>query len=169
MLISSAGLGSFVRMKDSMITHVTTSRHTMFRQATDVVKARLENICDRVEQELQEKTQVILTAVLRNYTAVLVGSESDDPLDRPSHQSFGMKPAVSAALGIVDNTFANSAGSKLVAGAEPAAFGPAQVAVGANVRTCDGRTNGEALRTWSGSGNLVECGSRNMSERRKSF
>lgn len=42
------GPGSYARMKAAMTDHVNVSRHSMFRQATDVVKGQLEAMCRAV-------------------------------------------------------------------------------------------------------------------------
>jgi hypothetical protein len=44
------GPGSYARMKEAMLNHVDYTRHSMFRQATKVVKGQLEAMCRSVMQ-----------------------------------------------------------------------------------------------------------------------
>lgn len=60
-------------MKNIMVSHIESSRNTMFRQATDAVKGRLQDMSTVVEKQLSDKLKEICDSVFRDYMAVLVG------------------------------------------------------------------------------------------------
>lgn len=44
------GQGSYARMKEAMINHVDYTRHSMFREATEVVRGQLDAMCRSVKE-----------------------------------------------------------------------------------------------------------------------
>lgn len=62
-----------MRMKNIMVTHVTDRRGSMFRNATDVVQRQLEQLCDRIQQDMEAHVQELRARLARDYLAVLVG------------------------------------------------------------------------------------------------
>lgn len=54
-----------------MVGHVDATKHTMFRQACDTVKAQLERMCREVQRQMSDRTEAIFDAVFRDYMAVL--------------------------------------------------------------------------------------------------
>lgn len=69
------GPGSYARMKTAMQSHVDRERHTMFRNATEHVKAELDSMCDSVQQALVVFVQSLAEKMERDYLAVLVGND----------------------------------------------------------------------------------------------
>ena len=58
-------------MKTIMVTHVDESRHTMFRDATDTVKAQLDTMCRNVKKQLTDRVEGIFELVFREYMTVI--------------------------------------------------------------------------------------------------
>lgn len=58
-------------MKTIMVTHVDESRHTMFRDATDTVKAQLDTMCRNVKKQLTDRVEGIFEVVFREYMTVI--------------------------------------------------------------------------------------------------
>ena len=61
-----------------MVEHVDEKRHTMFRDATDTVKAQLDTVkaqldtmCRTVQKQLSEKVEQIFDVVFREYMNVI--------------------------------------------------------------------------------------------------
>ena len=54
-----------------MVEHVDEKRHTMFRDATDTVKAQLDTMCRTVQKQLSEKVEQIFDVVFREYMNVI--------------------------------------------------------------------------------------------------
>ncbi|KAG7287089.1 hypothetical protein NEMBOFW57_006592 [Staphylotrichum longicolle] len=71
--VAERGAGSYMRMKNIMVTHVTNRRGPMFRNATDVVQRQLEQLCDRIQQDMEAHVQEMRARLARDYLAVLVG------------------------------------------------------------------------------------------------
>lgn len=69
------GIGSFFRMKDKMISHVTTHRQSMFRNATGFVQQQLEEMCRHIKLQMEEFIQDIHARLSRDYLSVLVGTD----------------------------------------------------------------------------------------------
>lgn len=71
-----AGPGSYMRMKNHMVAHVDTAKDTMFQHATDNVTKQLNDMCDRICQELCVFIlQGVYQQIARDYQAALVGSD----------------------------------------------------------------------------------------------
>ncbi|KAL2874899.1 hypothetical protein SGCOL_009877 [Colletotrichum sp. CLE4] len=75
--IAESGPGSYARMKYQMVSHVETSRDTMFRRSTDSVKEQLEGLCRRLQDELTTQVQDIYSLLARDYLHVLIGVDKD--------------------------------------------------------------------------------------------
>ncbi len=58
-------------MKTVMVGHVDSSRHIMFREATDTVKAQLEAMCRAVKSQITDRVDDIYDAVFRDYMRVI--------------------------------------------------------------------------------------------------
>ncbi|KAK3319346.1 hypothetical protein B0H66DRAFT_591910 [Apodospora peruviana] len=67
------GPGSYMRMKEAMVSHVERTRRTMFRDATNGVQEQLETMCKTVKQQIENSTQDLHSRLTRDYLAVLVG------------------------------------------------------------------------------------------------
>ncbi|GAB1316634.1 Dynamin N-terminal domain-containing protein [Madurella fahalii] len=76
------GTGSFKRMKDIMISHVTTHRQSMFRNATSVVQTQLEDMCRRIKLQMEEFIQDIHARLTCDYLSVLVGADVSGGVSR---------------------------------------------------------------------------------------
>ncbi|KAI1074397.1 hypothetical protein F5B20DRAFT_586283 [Whalleya microplaca] len=131
------GTGSYARMKAAMAEHVDHSRHTMFRQATDVVKAQLEKMCRTVEEQMLNQIEDIFEAVFRDYMSVLVGT-TVDRRSKISPQELAMRTNVNSVLLRGDSMFASVLGitdeqesegmDGLVEAPQPATSEPVQMA-----------------------------------------
>ncbi|KZL84766.1 tat pathway signal sequence [Colletotrichum incanum] len=75
--VAESGPGSYARMKNHMVNHVESSRHTMFRHSTDSVKEQLQTLCKRVEDEMAQQVQDIYNLLARDYLAVIVGIDNN--------------------------------------------------------------------------------------------
>lgn len=71
------GAGQYNRMKAIMEGHVKSTRHTMFREATDKVKAQLQSMGDSIGLQMADRVRNIFDAVFRDYMKVIVGIEVD--------------------------------------------------------------------------------------------
>lgn len=81
------------------MSHVETSRSTMFRQATDFVQGKLEDMCITVKSKMEDKTREIVDAVFRDYMTVIIGASADDPANRmPRDELDYVKADVTAVL-----------------------------------------------------------------------
>ncbi|RYP52928.1 hypothetical protein DL768_002024 [Monosporascus sp. mg162] len=74
---AESGPGQYNRMKTIMVGHVDDSRHTMFRQATDTVKAKLQAMCRTVQKDMSDRVEDVFAAVFRDYMHVIVGAKVD--------------------------------------------------------------------------------------------
>lgn len=69
------GTGSYNRMKMAMLNHVENSRNTMFEEATNTVKARLEAMCRSIRQQMDDQMEDMFSTIFRDYMRVLVGAK----------------------------------------------------------------------------------------------
>ncbi|RYP00448.1 hypothetical protein DL763_000800 [Monosporascus cannonballus] len=74
---AESGPGQYNRMKTIMVGHVDHSRHTMFRQATDTVKAKLQAMCRTVHKHMSDRVDDVFAAVFRDYMHVIIGAKVD--------------------------------------------------------------------------------------------
>lgn len=68
------GPGALGRMKDKMENHVRKNRRVMFRQATDTVRNRLNDMCTWVEDMLRRTISERLSTFNEDYRRVLIPS-----------------------------------------------------------------------------------------------
>lgn len=73
--VEERGTGSFARMKTAMESHVSTSRHSMFHQATETVKGMLEGLCKTVQKGILEDTDLVLDAMSKDYLGAMLGRD----------------------------------------------------------------------------------------------
>ncbi|KAK6856108.1 hypothetical protein PG995_008259 [Apiospora arundinis] len=73
--VEEHGPGSFARMKTAMESHVSTTRHTMFHQATENVKRMLGDLCTTVRKEMLDQTKPILGGLSRDYLGAMLGPD----------------------------------------------------------------------------------------------
>ncbi|KAI1302789.1 hypothetical protein F5Y03DRAFT_396306 [Xylaria venustula] len=69
------GPGSYARMKESMADHVETARHSMFNDATEVVKEALQEMCRSVMEDVSQSIDAVFNTVCAEYMRTLVGTE----------------------------------------------------------------------------------------------
>lgn len=65
-------------MKSAMASHIEDVRHTMFRQAFNAVKRKLEHICDGSEAAIQTFVDDLYMKLNRDYLSVLVQGDLPD-------------------------------------------------------------------------------------------
>lgn len=95
-----------MRMKNIMINHVTTHRNTMFRNATDVVKRQLEDLCDRIGSEMEAHVHELHARLARDYLAVLVGVDVASMQRGVPRAELMLRAEMAPLLGDVDGEFA---------------------------------------------------------------
>ena len=89
-----------------MITHVTTHRNTMFRNATDVVQRQLEDLCDRIGSEMEAHVHEVHSRLARDYLAVLVGADVASMQRGVPRAELMLRAEMAPLLGDVDGEFA---------------------------------------------------------------
>lgn len=67
-----------MRMKRAMAAHIEDVRHTMFRQAFNAVKSKLEQMCDGSEAMMQALVRDLYMKAKRDYLSVLVQGDLPD-------------------------------------------------------------------------------------------
>lgn len=70
-----AGPGSFARMKAHMNSHVLHTRLTMFRESADNVQSRLEDMGEKMEGLMGDKTDEVFAQMKRDYRSVIGGGD----------------------------------------------------------------------------------------------
>ncbi|KAK8136375.1 hypothetical protein PG984_004315 [Apiospora sp. TS-2023a] len=73
--VEERGTGSFARMKAAMESHVSTSRHSMFHQATEQVKGMLEDLCKTVQKEILMFTDPVHSELSKDYLGAMLGRD----------------------------------------------------------------------------------------------
>jgi hypothetical protein len=71
---AESGSGSYMRMKDHMLSHVDTHRQTMFRESTEEVKSHLTQMCRQVEEQMSNKADEVFALMRRDYMMVVTGT-----------------------------------------------------------------------------------------------
>ncbi|KAI8631989.1 hypothetical protein F5Y19DRAFT_382458 [Xylariaceae sp. FL1651] len=102
---TESGPGSYARMKAAMATHVDNARHSMFRQATDSVKGRLQDMCRSVKKDIAELVEGIFDQVSIDYMRTLVGTEVDRSAKLP-REELDMRNRIREILLLGDKMFA---------------------------------------------------------------
>ncbi|TVY91113.1 Nuclear GTPase SLIP-GC [Lachnellula willkommii] len=72
---AESGKGQYVRMKAHMTSHVDDNRTAMFTQSTEEVKDRLITMCRSVEERMANKADEVWSAMNRDYTQVISGTQ----------------------------------------------------------------------------------------------
>ncbi|KAI0964750.1 hypothetical protein F4678DRAFT_486458 [Xylaria arbuscula] len=99
------GPGSYARMKESMADHVETTRHSMFNDATEVVKEALQEMCLSVMEDISQSIDGVFNTVCAEYMRTLVGTEPGRTGDI-TPEELEMRSHVYKILLISDNMFA---------------------------------------------------------------
>ncbi|KAK4109597.1 hypothetical protein N656DRAFT_839036 [Canariomyces notabilis] len=100
------GTGSFMRMKNIMIRHVTTYRNSMFRDATNVVQKQLEDMCKQMKLEMEESIQELHGRLSRDYLSVLVGTDAGSTLQSVPRVERMLRAEMATVLAKADLPFA---------------------------------------------------------------
>ncbi|KAI0876004.1 hypothetical protein GGS24DRAFT_453177 [Hypoxylon argillaceum] len=103
------GQGSYARMKEAMINHVDYTRHSMFREATEVVRGQLDAMCRSVKEDITESIQDVFDTIYMDYMRTLVGTEVDRGRKMP-REELDMRNCVSKTLFRGDKMFAPALG-----------------------------------------------------------
>ncbi|KAI1780219.1 hypothetical protein F4818DRAFT_437499 [Hypoxylon cercidicola] len=103
------GSGSYNRMKAAMRDHVDTARYTMFHEAAQTVKARLEDLCQTITQQMEDEMDRIFDMIFREYMQVVVGTTIDHQ-DRRFPMELSMRSNVDELLQRSDSLFAPALG-----------------------------------------------------------
>ncbi|KAI9753132.1 MAG: Protein kinase C signaling pathway involved MAPKK protein [Chaenotheca gracillima] len=76
--VEERGTGSFARMKQSMMTHIESSKDSMFRDSADEVRRRLGQMKTSVEEQMANKVDEVSSKVKKDYLTILGGYNSDE-------------------------------------------------------------------------------------------
>ncbi|KAL2132078.1 hypothetical protein VTI74DRAFT_4256 [Chaetomium olivicolor] len=104
--VDERGTGSFMRMKNIMVTHVSNRRGVMFRNATNAVQRQLEQLCERIKQELESYVYDLHARLARDYLAVLVGADAVFNGMGPPRVELMLRSEMASLLAKADGTFA---------------------------------------------------------------
>ncbi|KAK3307526.1 uncharacterized protein B0T15DRAFT_530475 [Chaetomium strumarium] len=104
--VNERGLGSYMRMKNIMVNHVSTHCKSMFRTATGVVKNQLEDLLARIQTYMEAQLQAIQSQLARDYLAVLVGSDALSKGLRPPRVELMLRAEMAPMLAKTDEAFA---------------------------------------------------------------
>ncbi|KAM7199901.1 nuclear GTPase SLIP-GC [Naviculisporaceae sp. PSN 640] len=74
--VEERGPGSFARMKEAMLSHVTRARSSMFRDATNAVRTQLSEMCRQMKRELEDRVSNLHARLSQDYLSVLVGADA---------------------------------------------------------------------------------------------
>ena len=109
-LTPSIGSGSYMRMKNLMINHVTNRRGSMFRNATNAVQRQLENLCERMRQEMEAHMQDVHARLARDYLSVLVGVDAASMAAGVPRVELLLRSEMAPRLAKADGAFAEAFG-----------------------------------------------------------
>ncbi|KAH6632633.1 hypothetical protein F5144DRAFT_574744 [Chaetomium tenue] len=104
--VAERGPGSYMRMKNLMLAHVTNQRGVMFRAATDHVQEQLEGMCEQIGAELEASIQGLRERLTRDYLAVLVGVDASSVSLGPSRVEMMLRGEMAPLLRKADRFFA---------------------------------------------------------------
>ncbi|KAI1352363.1 hypothetical protein F5Y01DRAFT_324313 [Xylaria sp. FL0043] len=99
------GPGSYRRMKDAMTDHVDTARHSMFGEATEVVKGLLEDMCRSVFEDISLSIEAIFNTLCTEYMRALVGNDMSLS-EKPTLKELDMRSRVNKVLLRTNKMFA---------------------------------------------------------------
>ncbi|KAI1322901.1 hypothetical protein F5Y16DRAFT_403978 [Xylariaceae sp. FL0255] len=121
--VDERGPGSYQRMKAAMANHVDVARHSMFRQATETVKSRLQVLCRALKHSMSESVEDLYDKMnpyftrfymlasnstipsFVDYMRTLGGTEIDRSAKLPRDQ-IEMRNRVKEILRVCDQSFA---------------------------------------------------------------
>ena len=98
------GIGSYMRMKHQMTTHVDQARHNMFRDSTEEVEHRLSGMLRNIKELLSNKVDEVTSAIKRDYWSVICGTELK-PGDVVAEWQLKMKENVRSLALQIDELF----------------------------------------------------------------
>ncbi|KAJ4378700.1 hypothetical protein N0V86_005571 [Didymella sp. IMI 355093] len=98
------GKGSFMRMKAHMAAYVERARHSMFNEATLTVKRRLDHMCKRLQEEMEERADEIYIKMKADYMQVFGGVQVNTDAV-VSREERAMRADIMALLRAVNSHF----------------------------------------------------------------
>ncbi|KAK3294038.1 uncharacterized protein B0H64DRAFT_361274 [Chaetomium fimeti] len=104
--VAERGPGSYMRMKNLMLAHVNDHRESMFRVATNVVQEQLEEMCDKIGEQLGVSVEELQTRLARDYLAVLIGVDVSSVGMGPSRVELMLRGEMAPLLRKADRFFA---------------------------------------------------------------
>ncbi|KAH6855788.1 hypothetical protein B0I37DRAFT_365794 [Chaetomium sp. MPI-CAGE-AT-0009] len=104
--VAERGPGSYMRMKNLMLAHVTDHRGSMFRVATNAVQEQLEEMCHKIGEELGASIQELQARLARDYLSVLVGVDASSVGLGPSRVELMLRGEMEPLLRKADRFFA---------------------------------------------------------------
>lgn len=101
--INESGIGSYVRMKQHMMSHVEQHRFTMFKAASQTIEEALKAMCKTLEEMLSNNADEIFAAIRSAYLGALSGVQVS--ADTSSRSERDLKAEVVVFLNEVDDKF----------------------------------------------------------------
>ncbi|EXJ55268.1 hypothetical protein A1O7_08194 [Cladophialophora yegresii CBS 114405] len=116
---AESGPGQFVRMKGYMDRHVEQEKSTMFNDAVEHVRELLDQMLKDVKSILLGKVDVVLMAIERDYTGVVVGQEQGRSNEMLPRDQRMMRRAVIEIIDSAETIFKRAVGLESESAAEP--------------------------------------------------
>ncbi|KAE8844038.1 hypothetical protein HRS9122_05141 [Pyrenophora teres f. teres] len=92
------GKGSYKHMRDHMEDHVRQESPRMFDEAIKKVGYHLDDMCTKLQEEMEQKADWIATRMGTDYLRVIVGVASDQPVNLLSEEESQLRCEVREAL-----------------------------------------------------------------------
>jgi GTPase SAR1 family protein len=100
-----SGQGCYKRMKEHMENHVKQERYRMFDEAIRTVIKHLDGMCKALQESMKMKAYEIFMQMNRDYTQVLGGATSDQPVSLQSEEERQLRSDIRQILEGVDALF----------------------------------------------------------------
>lgn len=110
--VEERGMGSFMRMKAAMLSHVTRARSTMFRDATNAVRTQLAGMCRQMKRELEDRVSNLHARLSQDYLSVLVGADANAIAKMPRAERL-LRSEIAPLLARADAIFASVNGHEV--------------------------------------------------------
>ncbi|KAF2433236.1 hypothetical protein EJ08DRAFT_647607 [Tothia fuscella] len=102
--MNESGKGSYMRMKAHMTGHVSSIANTVFKHATETVRAALKSMTLEVENEMSDKTDEVFRDVKKDYMTVITGIKLPEGYVMPKAEGH-MREQVAHAVKNAEHAF----------------------------------------------------------------
>ncbi|KAB2104794.1 hypothetical protein AG0111_0g6933 [Alternaria gaisen] len=93
-----SGAGQYKRMKEHMENYVDQERDNMFHEVLETVVKHLDDLCKALQESMEAKADEILVLMNRDYTRVLGGVDSSQPVYLQSKEASELRSEVREIL-----------------------------------------------------------------------